>query len=151
MKYLESSFQRATEEDRKRFVTRPFEEIPKTEVAEDALSRLVASENVLVSFLTMKASSTFELHSHPEEQIMIVTEGYCDEVIENKIYRVREGDVIYLPPNIKHGAFIREVDCKVIDVFYPAREDFQRKFREQNKTSELRFVDRIQAEKFREK
>jgi len=86
----------------------------------------------MVSFLTMKTGNTFELHSHPEEQIMIVIDGYCDKVIEDKIYRVQKGDLIHLTANITHGAFIREVDCKVIDIFSPPMDDYKQKYFQQN-------------------
>jgi quercetin dioxygenase-like cupin family protein len=138
----ESDFIRACNEDRKRYIARPYDEIAATEVTPGSLSRLIAGENLMISFLTMKAGSTFELHSHSQEQIMIVVEGYCDELIENKMYRVEKGDVIYLPANIKHGAFIRDTDCLAIDIFSPPRDDYKRKYREQNRGKVLHFIRR---------
>jgi len=135
----ESKFSIATNTDRERYIVRPCSEIPLTELVPGCASHLLSGENMLASFLTMNAGSTFELHSHPEEQIMIVTEGYCDEVVGNKIYHLREGDVIYLPPNIKHGAFIRDVDCKAIDVFSPVRPDYKKKYVLQNPGSAIKF------------
>ena len=127
----ESRFSKAAPKDRKKYIIRPQEQVPITELGRGALSHLVWGKNIMVSFLTMKAGSTFELHSHPQEQIMIVIDGYIDEVIEDKIYRVQKGDLILFPPNIKHGGFIREVDCKVIDIFSPVREDHKEKYRQQ--------------------
>jgi len=72
---------------------------------------------------------------------MVVIEGYCDEVVEDKIYRVKKGDVIHLPPNIKHGAFLREVDCRAIDIFIPARDDYEKKFHEQNPDAVIAFSE----------
>ena len=111
-----------------------------TELVKGSNSHLIRGSNVMISFLTMKAESVFELHSHPQEQIMIVIEGYCDEVIEDRIYRVGPGDVIRLPPNVVHGAFLREVDCKAIDVFSPARSDYAAKFHEQHPGAIMRFL-----------
>lgn len=128
----ESDFTKATQVERQRYITRPFEEVPSTELDQGSLSHLIWGENIMVSFLTMEAGSTFELHSHPQDQIMIVTEGYFDEIIEDKIYRVKKGDVLHLPPNIKHGGFIREVDCKAIEIFSPVREDYKQKYFEQH-------------------
>ena len=135
----ESDFSPATTDDRERYVIRPYEAVPITELVEGSKSHLVRGSNVMLSFLTMKAGSVFELHSHPEEQIMIVLEGFCDEIIEGKIYRVGPGDVLRLPPNVRHGAFLREVDCRVIDVFSPARKDYAAKFSDQNLGVMLRF------------
>ncbi len=136
----ESDFTPATSHDRRNFVTRPYEEVPITVLVEGSNSHLVRGSNAMLSFLTMKAGSVFELHAHPEEQIMVVLEGTCDEVIEDKIYRVGPGDVLRLPSNVRHGAFIRDVDCKVIDVFSPARSDYAAKFRDQHPGTALRFL-----------
>ena len=135
----ENDFNQASIDDRKEYILRPHDEVPLTKLVEGSYSHLVFGQNAMISFLTMKAGSVFELHSHPEEQIMIVIEGYCDEIIDDKIYRAREGDVIRLPPNVPHGAFIREVDCKAIDIFSPCRSDYARKFQEQHPEDELRF------------
>jgi quercetin dioxygenase-like cupin family protein len=136
----EGDFTQATASDRERHIVRPYEAVPLTVLVEGSNSHLVRGSNMMLSFLTMKAGSVFELHSHPEEQIMIVLEGFCDEVIEDKIYRVGPGDVIHLPSNIRHGAFIREADCKTIDVFAPARADYAAHFHGQHPRGEMRFT-----------
>ncbi len=136
----ESDFSPSAASERERYVTRPYEAVPITELVKGSNSHLVRCSNVMLSFLTMKAGSIFELHSHPEEQVMVVLEGYCDEIIEDKIYRVGPGDVLRLPPNVRHGAFLREVDCRVMDVFSPARRDYADKFSEQHKGVPMRFV-----------
>lgn len=118
----------ATEEEfRKRVYHYP--DIPPTELAPGSMSHLIAGDKVVVSFLTMPAGAHFPVHKHEAEQIMIVLEGYCDEIIEGKLYRVRSGDVIMLPSNIEHGAYLREVDCRVIDIFAPPRPDLVEKAR----------------------
>ncbi len=139
----ESDFTGASADDRARHIVRPYDEVPITELVPGSLSHLVRGEKALISFLTMKAGSVFELHSHPHEQIMIVIEGYCDEVIEDKMYRISKGDVIFLPSNIKHGAFIRDVDCRAIDIFIPARSDYMEKFIKQNPENSIRFVNEV--------
>jgi quercetin dioxygenase-like cupin family protein len=136
----ESDFTQATARDRENRVTRPYDEVPITVLVQGSNSHLVRGANVMISFLTMKAGSVFELHSHPEEQIMVVLEGSCDEVIEDKMYRAGPGDVIRLPAHVRHGAFIREVDCKVIDIFSPPRADYAAKFHEQHPGAAIRFL-----------
>lgn len=135
----ESDFTKASEKDREKFVVRPYDVVPITVLVEGSNSHLVRGQNAMLSFLTMKAGSVFELHSHPQEQIMVVLEGYCDEIINDKIYRVQAGDVIRLPSNVVHGAFLRDMDCKVIDIFIPARDDYAEKFHQQNPDDTLYF------------
>jgi len=135
----DTDFKRASKDEFQKFIARPYEEVPITLIADGAKSHLVCGKSMMYSFLTMKAGSVFELHSHPEEQIMFVLEGYCDEIIEDKLYRVKAGDLIYLPSNIIHGAFLREVDCRVLDVFSPLRNDYRSKFIKQNPEHQLLF------------
>ncbi len=135
----ESDFSPASEAERREHVVRPYEQLPLTTLTEGAYSHLLFGQSILLSFLTMKAGTIFEIHAHPEEQLMYVIEGYCDQIVRDKIYRVQAGDVIYMPSNVPHGAFLREVDCKVIDVFSPPRRDYAHKFSEQNSDTAPRF------------
>ncbi|MEO6804175.1 MAG: cupin domain-containing protein, partial [Granulicella sp.] len=105
----------STEEFKKRVIHQP--DLPPTQLVEGSNSRLVVGEQAMISFLKMDANSYFAPHHHPQEQIMIVLEGYCDEIIEGKLYRVQKGDVIVLAPGVEHGAYIRDVDVYAIDIF----------------------------------
>lgn len=105
-----------------------YEDIPMVELAPGCNSHLVFGEKITVSFLTMSANSYFPPHRHDAEQIMIVLDGYADEIVEGKLYRLKKGDVMLLPSNVEHGAYLREVDCRVIDIFSPPRKDFLDKY-----------------------
>ena len=113
-------------EFKKRVVRYP--DIPLVELVPGSNSHLFFGDRITVSFLTMAAGSYFPPHRHESEQIMIVLDGYADEIVENKLYRLQKGDVMLLPSNVEHGAYLREVDCRVIDIFSPPREDFREKF-----------------------
>jgi quercetin dioxygenase-like cupin family protein len=115
------------EEFQQRIVHYP--DVPLAELVPGTTSHIVPGERALVSFLTMSANSVFPPHRHEAEQIMIVIDGYMDEIIEGKLYRVKPGDVIVLPSNVEHGGYIREVDCKAIDIFTPPRQDYLEKRR----------------------
>ena len=99
-------------------------DLPTVELVKGSNSRLVVGEQSMISFLKMDAHSYFAPHQHKQEQIMIVLEGACDEIIEGKLYHVKKGDVIVLPPNIVHGAYIGNEDVQVIDVFGEVRSDY---------------------------
>ena len=118
----------ATEGEFKKRIIR-YHDVPLTELVPGTTSHLVVGERGLVSFLTMSAHSFFPPHRHEAEQIMIVVEGYMDEIIKGKLYRVKKGDVIVLPSNIEHGGYLREVECKAIDIFMPPRQDYLEKLR----------------------
>ena len=101
-----------------------YPDLPPVELVKGSNSRLVSGEQSMISFLKMDANSYFAPHRHPQEQIMIVLDGSCDEIIEGKLYNVKKGDVIILPPNIEHGAYIGPQDVQVIDVFGYPRSDY---------------------------
>ncbi len=101
-----------------------YPDLPTVELVKGSNSRLIAGEQSMISFLKMDAHSYFAPHKHRQEQIMIVLDGYCDEIIEGKLYRVKKGDVIILPSNIEHGAYIGDQDVQVIDVFGEPRADY---------------------------
>ena len=113
----------ATPEEFKARVVR-HTDLPWVELVPGSNARLVAGQQSMISFLKMDKHSYFAPHRHPQEQIMIVLEGYCDEIIEGKRYRVQKGDVIVLPSNIEHGAYIYDEDVLVIDVFGEVRADY---------------------------
>ena len=107
-----------------------YPDVPLAELVPGTTSHIVVGERGLVSFLTMSAGTHFPPHRHEAEQIMIVIDGYMDEIIEGKLYRVKPGDVIVLPSNVLHGGYIREVDCRAIDIFVPPRTDYVEKLRQ---------------------
>jgi len=113
----------ATPEEFKARVIRQTD-LPQVELVPGSNSRLIAGEQSMISFLKMDKGSYFAPHRHHQEQIMIVLEGHCDEIIEGKLYRVQKGDVIILPSNIEHGAYIYDEDVHVIDVFGEVRADY---------------------------
>ena len=113
----------ATPEEFKSRVIRQVD-LPETELVKGSNSRLVVGEQSMISFLKMDAHSYFAPHHHEQEQIMIVLSGWCDEIIEGKLYRVKAGDVVVLPSNVVHGAYIGDEDVQVIDVFGSPRADY---------------------------
>jgi len=120
----------ATAEDFKSHVIH-YPDLPPVELVKGSNSRLVVGEQSMVSFLKMDAHSYFAPHQHKQEQIMVVLDGSCDEIIDGKIYRVKKGDVIVLPPNIVHGAYIGDQDVQVIDIFGEVRGDYMMKMLQQ--------------------
>ncbi|GAI93578.1 unnamed protein product [marine sediment metagenome] len=105
------------EEFRKRVIHYP--DVPLVELVPGAKSHIVSAEKITLSFITMEPNSYFATHRHESEQMMIVVDGECDEIVEGRLYHIKKGDVILLPSNIEHGAYIYDKDCRAIDVFSP--------------------------------
>jgi quercetin dioxygenase-like cupin family protein len=57
---------------------------------------------------------------------MIVVEGEIEEIVKEKSYLLKKGNVIILPSNIEHGGRTLDSPCEIIDIFSPPREDYLR-------------------------
>ncbi|HKM45523.1 MAG TPA: cupin domain-containing protein [Dysgonamonadaceae bacterium] len=65
-------------------------------------------------------------HTHYHSQTTYVVSGVFEFVVDGVKQIVKEGDGIYIAPNILHGAKCLEAGI-LIDVFSPMREDFLKK------------------------
>jgi len=95
-----------------------------TELVPGANSRLITLPGMQLSFLRMDPDSYFPHHVHPEEQVMIVIRGAIDEIILDGVTRMEKDDVLLLPANFVHGGTNSPKGCDVLDVFWPARPDY---------------------------
>ena len=98
-----------------------------TELVDGANSRLVSGKNTQISFISMDPGSVFDRHIHPEEQLMLVLRGECDEILLDGEQSMKPNDVVLIPGNMVHGAYIGELGCDAIDIFWPARADYSEK------------------------
>jgi quercetin dioxygenase-like cupin family protein len=96
-------------------------------LVQGAESKLLFGEKLMLSFIEIAPHTHFPRHRHPEEQFMVVLEGEIDEIIEDQMIRLRQGDVCYLPSNVEHGGYTYESPCRAIDIFSPPREDYREK------------------------
>ena len=102
-------------------------DIQFTKIADGAFTRLISGKNTQLSFISMDPNSTFPHHIHPEEQMMYVLRGGCNEIILDQEPAMKAGDVVRLPGNMVHGAKIGDLGCDAIDIFWPARTDYLEK------------------------
>jgi gluconolactonase len=98
-----------------------------TELATGAHSRLVSGKNTQLSFISMDPGSVFPHHIHPEEQMMFVLRGACDEILLDGQQAMKANDAVRIPGNMVHGANIGELGCDALDIFWPARPDYLEK------------------------
>lgn len=98
-----------------------------TELAPGANSRLVSGKNMQLSFISMDPNSVFPHHIHPEEQMMFVLRGACEEILLDGKQAMKPNDVVRIPGNMVHGAEIGDLGCDALDIFWPARADYLEK------------------------
>jgi quercetin dioxygenase-like cupin family protein len=100
-------------------------ELKAKKVLEDSRLRVVTNKNTMVSFFEFGPNTTImPKHNHPHEQTAVVIAGSIKMIAggETKILKANEGAVI--PPNVEHEVIPLEPNTKIMDVFYPIREDY---------------------------
>lgn len=126
---MSQEFRRATDEERRNYIT-TYRQVPAAQLAPGAMSHILAGKNMTLSFASLEAGSYFPIHTHPYEQMMLVLRGELDAVLEGTLYRMKQGDVILFPAGSEHGARMLEQDCEILDIFSPARPDYEEKLKQ---------------------
>lgn len=62
-------------------------------------------------------------HEHYHSQVTYIESGEFEFSIGEETKLVKEGDSVYIPPHVLHGAICKKTGV-LIDVFSPIREDF---------------------------
>ena len=87
-------------------------------------ARFVHSENMTLVYWDIVAGHVLPEHSHPHEQVVNVLEGIFELTIDGHSRVIEEGTVAVIPPRALHTG-VGVTDCRILDVFYPVREDFK--------------------------
>ena len=102
-----------------------FSELSKLPMPGDSFDvRFIHTANITVAFNELKAGAEVPVHQHIHETIDYVQEGALQMDIGDETVLMKAGMVCRVPSNLMHGAKAI-TDCKVINVFYPARQDFE--------------------------
>jgi quercetin dioxygenase-like cupin family protein len=106
-----------------------FTDLTVVEMAPDVLRREVHTEHVMVTVVDFcSRRATVPLHQHPHEQISYVVEGRVNFVMGEGQGRTVElleaGDMAVVPPNAPHTVEVLSESARVLDCFYPIRQDF---------------------------
>jgi quercetin dioxygenase-like cupin family protein len=100
------------------------EDLTGREVLLGFRAKFVHSENVTVSYWTVKAGAALPEHAHPHEQITNMLEGTFEMIVDGEPQTLKANMVAVIPSNVSHSGTAL-TDCKIIDVFYPVREDYR--------------------------
>jgi quercetin dioxygenase-like cupin family protein len=90
-------------------------------------THIVCGKNLTLSFANIAPDSAGKMHSHPHEQMIYVLEGEADLILGGKTYPLRAGDTMWVPSNIEHTGITHNMSCRFLEIFTPARKDFEEK------------------------
>lgn len=97
--------------------------IPPKEIVPGYQVKFVHSENMTIAYWDIEAGATLPEHAHRHEQVSNLTEGEFEMNVEGEKHVMKPGSVVVIPSNAQHaGKAITH--CRMIDVFYPVREDY---------------------------
>lgn len=101
-----------------------FADIETKEIAPGFFSKLIHTKLNTINFIEVAAGNTVPLHHHPQEQLSFVLEGKFEMTIEGKMQVLEPGIFCTIPSNALHGGKAI-TNCRLIDIFNPAREDYR--------------------------
>jgi quercetin dioxygenase-like cupin family protein len=99
-------------------------DIPVKQTVPGFFGKMVHGATSSLVFWDIKKGGVSPEHHHVHEQITYIVEGELDMVIGGEKYRMTAGSVHVIPSHVPHSAFA-VTDCKVIDSFAPARDDYR--------------------------
>lgn len=100
-------------------------ELGENEIVPGFHGRFVHSEHVTLAFWDIDAGATLPDHAHVHEQITHLVAGEFAFTLAGETRTLRAGSVVVIPGNVKHaGKAI--TPCRIIDAFYPARDDYRK-------------------------
>jgi len=101
-----------------------FSNIDTKEIAPGFFSKLIHTDTNTINFIEVAAGCTVPDHSHVHEQLSFVIEGQFQltvggipQILDASMYAI-------IPSNARHSG-LAITDCKLIDVFAPARDDYK--------------------------
>lgn len=87
-------------------------------------ARLVHTEKMTISQVSLDAGAVVPEHNHEHEQVSNVIDGKFEFTIGGNTHILEPGQIAVIPPNVPHvGKAL--TDCYIVDVFCPVREDYK--------------------------
>jgi len=82
-------------------------------------------EQMTLAVIDIEANGVIPLHSHVHEQVGMVVEGVAELTVAGETRQSKPGDVYTVPGNVLHGVTAGDQPVKLVEVFYPTREEFR--------------------------
>ena len=100
------------------------DDIPVKNTLPGFAGKMVHGDTSSLVFWEIKKGSISPEHHHVHEQITYIAEGELEMIIGGKKYHMPAGTVHVIPSMVPHSA-LAITDCRIIDSFAPARDDYR--------------------------
>lgn len=99
--------------------------VPEERLNASVTRKAVHMEKMTIARIDLRKGAVVPEHSHAHEQTSMVESGAMKFLVGGAAQVVRAGEFLVIPPHAPHSVEAME-DSTVMDVFSPAREDWQR-------------------------
>ncbi len=100
------------------------EKVQERELVPGYRVRFVHTANLTLAYWRIRALASLPEHGHPHEQVVNLLEGKFALTVEGKEAELEPGQVVVIPPHARHSGRAL-TDCRILDIFYPIREDYR--------------------------
>ena len=94
------------------------------QMAEGLTLRAVAGDHTMLTFVEFQPHAVLPVHQHPHEQITFLLAGELEFTLERETRILGKGEGVIVRSQAQHGARALNKPAKVLDVWYPRREDY---------------------------
>ena len=99
-------------------------EIEAREIIPGFKGKFLHTDSMTLAYWDITAGAKLPEHAHYHEQVVNMLSGEFVLTIDGNPAELKAGDVLVIPRNTPHsGEAI--TDCRILDVFQPAREDYR--------------------------
>ena len=95
-------------------------------LAKGIRARIFPGTHLMFSVVDLQPWSESPVHSHMNEQWGVCLEGKWVRIQGGREHRVKVGDFWQTPPHVPHGGRTLGARCRILDIFAPPRQEYQR-------------------------
>lgn len=102
---------------------RNWEHIESKTIVPGFRARFIHSNNMTFALWDIEPGALLPEHAHPHEQVTQVLEGEFELTINGATALLGAGTMMVIPTSARHSGRAL-TPCRVLDVFWPIREDY---------------------------
>ena len=99
-------------------------DLKSKQMAERLTLRAVAGDHTMLTFVEFQPHAVLPVHQHPHEQITYLLDGELEFTLEGETRILGKGEGVIVRSQVEHGARALSKPVKVLDAWYPRREDY---------------------------
>jgi quercetin dioxygenase-like cupin family protein len=84
-----------------------------------------AGERMQISIVDLPADGVIDWHEHANEQMGVLVSGRALFYVGDEVKELQEGDIYFIPGNVRHKVVPVGGPGKAVDFFYPIRDEYR--------------------------